>query len=235
MWPSVPEILMSLRNLPNLARATKPLRVRSCPLCGYVGYFRHAGRPPRFDALCPQCGSFERHRLFWLWFKGEKSKLDEPILLFGPEPILAAKFRAVYSDYVTADLYTEADLNLDIEDIDLESGSINTVICNHVLEHVSDRKALAEIYRVLSENGRLIASIPIVEGWDHTYENGSITDPVERELHFGQSDHVRYYGRDFRQRLRSAGFNEVEEVTAEGQEVVEYALLPGEKVFLCRR
>ena len=88
---------------------------------------------------------------------------------------------------------------------------------------------------MLSETGRLIASSPIVEGWDHTYEIGSITDPVERELHFGQSDHVRYYGRDFRQRLRSAGFNEVEEVTAEGQEVVKYALLPGEKVFLCRK
>ncbi len=235
VWPSVPEFFISLRNLRSLARAIKPLHVRFCPLCGYDGYFRHAGHPPRLDALCPQCGSLERHRLFWLWFKGEKSKLDEPILHFGPEPILAEKFRTLYSEYSTADLYNEADLKLNIEDIDLQSGSINTVICNHVLEHVSDSKALAEIYRVLSEKGRLIASIPIVEGWDHTYEDGSITSPVERELHFGQSDHVRYYGRDFRERLRSAGFSKVEEVTAGGQDAVKYGLLPGEKVFLCSK
>jgi hypothetical protein len=235
VWPFVPEFFISLRNLRNLARAIKPLHVRFCPLCGYDGYFRHAGRPPRLDALCPQCGSLERHRLFWLWFKGEKSKLDEPILHFGPEPILTAKFRTLYSEYATADLYNEADLNLNIEGIDLQSGSINTVICNHVLEHVSDSKALAEIYRVLSEKGRLIASIPIVEGWDHTYEDGSITNPLERELHFGQSDHVRYYGRDFRERLRSAGFTKVEEVTAGGQDAVKYGLLPGEKIFLCSK
>jgi ubiquinone/menaquinone biosynthesis C-methylase UbiE len=74
---------------------------------------------------------------------------------------LRDKFRRLYSKYATADLNSEADLTLNIEHIDLPSGSVNTVICNHVLEHVSDRKALAEIYRVLSSKGLLIASVPM--------------------------------------------------------------------------
>lgn len=234
--PFVPELLLiSLRNLRHLRWATKPIHVRSCPLCAYDGYFRYFGRPPRLDALCPQCGSLERHRLFWLWFGGDKSKLDEPILHFAPEAVLSEKFRKLYREYSTADLYNKADFNLNIEYIDLPSGSLNTVICNHVLEHVSDRKALAEIYRVLSEKGRLVASVPIVEGWDHTYENDSITSPLERELHFGQFDHVRCYGRDFRDRLHSAGFAKVDEVTAEGRDVAKYGLLRGEKVFICSK
>jgi predicted SAM-dependent methyltransferase len=148
---------------------------------------------------------------------------------------LRDKFRRLYSKYATADVNNEADLTLNIEHIDLPSGSVNTVICNHVLEHVSDRKALAEIFRVLSSKGLLIASVPIVEGWDHTYENDSITSPLEREVHFGQFDHVRYYGRDFRDRLHAAGFTKIDEVTAKGQDVATYGLLRGEKIFVCSK
>jgi len=120
-----------------------------------------------------------------------------------------------------------------IEGIDLPTGSLNTVICNHVLEHVCDSRALKEICRVLSDTGRLVASVPIVEGWEHTYENENIAAPAERELHFGQSDHVRYYGRDFRDRVLEAGFSNIEEVTAEGPNVAAYGLLRGEKIFIC--
>jgi SAM-dependent methyltransferase len=226
--PFVPDILISLRKL-------RSLHPRTCPLCGYNGYFLHQGRPPRLDALCGRCGSLERHRLFWLWFGGERSKLCEPILHFAPEPVVRNNLSRLYSRYATADLNGEADLTLNIESIDLPSGSVNTVICNHVLEHVSDRKALAEIHRVLSPHGLLVASVPIVEGWDQTYENDSITSPLERELHFGQFDHVRVYGRDFRDRLHAAGFSTIDEVTAHGRDVVTYGLLRGEKIFVCRK
>jgi hypothetical protein len=43
---------------------------------------------------------------------------------------------------------------------------------------------------------------------------------------------VRYYGRDFRNRLREAGFEKIEEITAEGQDVVDYGLWRGEKFFV---
>jgi hypothetical protein len=228
----IPTLLLTL---PKMLRAARPRHVRSCPICGYRGYFLLGGRPPRVDAKCRQCRSHERHRLFWLWLSRGNYKLAEPILHFAPEASLVEHFRATYADYTTADLYKEADRKLDIEAIDLPTGSMNTVICNHVLEHVADRVALRELARVLSPTGQLICSVPIVEGWDTTYENDAVSTPVERELHFGQKGHLRYYGRDFRDRLREAGFAHIEEVTAEGPDVVEYALSRGEKLFICRK
>ena len=224
-----------LATLPKMIRASRPRHARTCPICGYQGYFRPAGRLARIDAKCPQCKSHERHRLFWLWFDGRKDTLVEPILHFAPESSLVDHFRSTYTDYKTADLFKDADLKLDIEKIDLPSGSVNTIICNHVLEHVSDRMALAELARVLSPDGTLICSVPMVEGWDTTYENDAVSTPEEREKHFGQKGHVRYYGRDFRDRLREAGFVHIEEVTAEGPDVVTYALTRGEKFFICRK
>ena len=39
-----------------------------------------------------------------------------------------------------------------------------------------------------------------------TDEDPSVTDPQERFRRFGQTDHVRLYGRDYMDRLREAGF-----------------------------
>lgn len=219
----------------DLLKVSKPLHPRTCPICDFRGLFEHFGRPPRIDARCPSCGSLERHRLFWLWFGADTRKLPEPVLHFAPEKVLMERLRPIYRDYRTADLFDSADLKLDIECIDLPTGSVRTVICNHVLEHVSDKKALEEIYRILSGDGQLVASVPIIEGWERTYEVDNIIAPGERELHFGQFDHVRYYGRDFRDRLRRAGFGRIAEVTAEGQAVVDFSLLRGEKLFICHK
>jgi hypothetical protein len=55
--------------------------------------------------------------------------------------------------------------------------------------------------------------VPIIEGWEATYENPAIVNSEERRLHFGRVDHLRWYGADLRHRLRSAGF-ELTEFTA---------------------
>jgi hypothetical protein len=216
-------------------RALRPSHKRSCPICGYHGYFRAFGRPLRPDARCKKCESLERHRHFWLWCQQNSEELKEPILHFAPEPPLERKLKALFSNYKTADLFDQADMTLNIEAIDLETASLKTVICNHVLEHVNDRLALSEIYRVLSDDGLLICSTPIIEGWEKTYESPAVVSAADRLLHFGQVDHVRYYGRDFRDRLRDAGFMNVQEITAEGQDILDYGLVRGEKFFLCRK
>ena len=209
---------------------------RSCPICGYKGVFEvWFGMTLVRDNTCPSCDSHPRQRLFWLWFQADKAKLQEPILHFAPERSLSEQFKKIYSRYKTADLYANADLKLDLEKLALEPGSYNTIICNHVLEHVDDFKAMREMYRVLSDNGRLICSVPIIEGWETTYENTLITSEAQRELHFDQRDHVRYYGRDFRDRLKSAGFTDIQEVTAFGDDVVRWGLIRGEKFFICTK
>lgn len=228
----------SIKEMHDAMKRLRPFAKRTCPICGYKGYFKNFGRPPRIDALCPSCNSLERHRLFWLWYSENSSQIKGPILHFAPEAVLERKFRAKYSGqkdlYKTADITDTCDIEINIEQINLANESFSTVICNHVLEHVDDHKALSEIHRILTANGVLIASTPIVEGWNTTYEDSSITDPSERDLHFGQSDHIRFYGSDFRERILKAGFI-FHEVTAEGKDVITYSLLRGEKFFICRK
>jgi hypothetical protein len=75
---------------------------------------------------------------------------------------------------------------------------------------------------------------PVVEGWDETYENQAITSPAGRELHFGQHDHVRFFGRDFRDRVRRAGFT-VSDFTATEPDVSRHGLSRGEKLFIASK
>ena len=134
--------------------------------------------------------------------------------------------------YQTADLFEPADLTLNLEAIDLPDESIDLIIANHVLEHVDDGKASIELSRILSSNGILMCMVPIVEGWATTYENSNIITDKDRLLYFGQDDHLRFYGRDFRDRISKGGFNLRDEITAEGEDVIRYGLLRGEKVFV---
>ena len=57
--------------------------------------------------------------------------------------------------------------------------------------------------------------MPIEERLDETYENPSIVSEADRLTYFGQEDHVRYYGRDLRDRLREAEFSIREWVSRE--------------------
>lgn len=209
---------------------------RKCPICGFSGNFKNSFGPTLVrDNVCAGCGSVSRHRLYWLWLNGDLSKVREPILHFAAEKVFVNRFRENYQNYQTSDLIQDADLKLDIEDTMLPPDSYETVICNHVLEHVDDEKALSEIFRILRSGGRLICSVPIIEGWEDTYENKEILSDTDRERHFDQADHVRFYGRDFRDRLKAAGFKEIKEFTARGEESVKYGLVRGEKIFICSK
>jgi SAM-dependent methyltransferase len=136
--------------------------------------------------------------------------------------------------YVTADLRDGLDLKLDIEDIDLPDESFDIVVCSHVLEHVNDRAALSELHRILRPSGRLILMVPIIEGSDTTYENPAITSWRDRKLHFGGGTHVRHYGRDFRDRVRAAGF-QLHEYCADDYEPIRFGLVRGERVFVATK
>jgi len=138
-------------------------------------------------------------------------------------------------DIVTADLFMEGvDFKLNIEAIDLPDALFDVIVCNHVLEHVDDKRALAEMYRILKPNGFCIITVPIIESWDKTYENAAVHTESERFMHFGQSDHIRIYGRDFRDRIKGAGFS-IEEFTGTGDDCVKYGLMRGERVFILQR
>jgi SAM-dependent methyltransferase len=209
------------------------VRDRTCPLCGFHGRFRPFGFPPAFDAMCRQCDSLQRHRLFARMDEQNEILLGVKSLLhFAPEPLLSATFKKRFDEYKTADLFREdVDFKCNIESNGLGAQTFDAVFVSHVLEHVNDTLALAELNRILKPGGKLIAMVPIVEGWNETYENPSVTSGRDRNVHFGQKDHIRFYGQDFTKRLAAAGFT-VTSYMASPQECIEFSLERGEKVFV---
>ena len=63
-----------------------------------------------------------------------------------------------------------------------------------------------EIRRILKPGGLGVLLAPVDYARAETFEDDTITDPAERTRLFGQYDHRRVYGRDYAERLRSAGF-----------------------------
>ncbi len=213
---------------------------RSCNGCGYHGNFMAFGFPPRFDAQCPQCGSLERHRLLKFWFDENQSIVRGANLLhFAPEERIKNYLVDQVGTYRGADILPGlADLVLNIEAIDLPDESVDFIICSHVLEHVNDKLALAEMLRILIPGGAALLLFPIVEGWSNTLTEATlgrtVATPDERRLYFGQNDHVKIFGRDVRDKIRAAGFG-LTEFVAEEPRVSKYGLQRGETIFVAKR
>jgi len=100
-----------------------------------------------------------------------------------------------------------ADRKIDITDINFGNDYFDFIICNHVLEHLQDdRKAMSELFRILKPGGEAILQVPISKYNKETFEDISITTLEERERIFGQKDHVRIYGKNYKNRLESVDF-----------------------------
>jgi len=165
----------------------------------------------RQNALCPGTLSLERHRYLWLYLQRKTTFLEEKlkVLHVAPEQVFYTKFKGFSNwEYTTTDLHSPlADVKADICALPFADNSFDLVLCNHVLEHIpADNKAMEELYRIIKKGGTLIAQVPLNENAETTFEDNSITDPVERTKIFGQYDHVRVYGKDYYTRLEQAGF-----------------------------
>ena len=165
----------------------------------------------RPNALSPGTLSLERHRQMWLYLQNETNFFTHKlkVLHIAPEQEFLRKFKKMKNlEYTSADLFSPiVDVKADIVDLPFEDNSFDVIICNHVLEHiVDDRKAMSELYRVMKSGGWGIVQVPMKNSLEKTYEDFTITDPKERQKHFGQYDHVRWYGMDYFDRLKSVGF-----------------------------
>ena len=197
----------------------------------------------RNNVLSPSTLSLERHRLLWLYLQNETdfftAKEKKNVLHFAPEQEFYKRFKKQKNiQYTTTDLFSPlADVKADICNLPFEDNQYDVLFCNHVLEHIpDDTKAMQELYRVLKPGGMAILQIPQDLNRATTFSDDSITDEKERAAIFGQYDHVRVYGRDYFDKLRSIGFTVVEEdyTTKISPELVtKYCLVPGEIIPVC--
>ncbi len=216
-----------------------------CPIDGrtyrkFLPYGRLESRP---NALCPSSLSLERHRLMWLYLKNKTNFFTDKLKLLhiAPELCFIKIFENLENlEYISGDIESPlANVMMDVHDIPFDENSFDVVFCNHVMEHVEDDiKAMSEIHRVLKPGGWAIIQSPVYMDLEHTIEDPSITDPLEKERIFGQNDHMRKYGRDYGDHLRKSGFkvtedNYLHELSDEKRK--RYAL-PGEEIiYFCEK
>jgi len=197
----------------------------------------------RENALSPSTLSLERHRLMWLFLRDDTdfftSKEKIKTLHIAPEQCFLDLFRKQTNlEYITSDLESPiADVKADICNLPFDDNSFNVVFCNHVLEHImDDTKAMQELYRVLKKGGFGIFQIPQDLSREKTFEDNTITNRTERAEIFGQYDHVRVYGRDYFNKLRSVGF-EVDEIDytkkITREKLERYCLMKNEILPVC--
>ncbi|MBE7444979.1 MAG: methyltransferase domain-containing protein [Planctomycetia bacterium] len=218
----------------------------ACPCCsGNFRKFLPFGVKARENALCPRCKSLERHRLLWLYLKNKTNFFSDTdnlrVLHFAPEYFFQKIFKSMPNlDYISADLSSSsAMVKMDITNILYEDNSFDVILCCHVLEHIiDDHRALTELFRVLRPGGWAILQSPIDLKRDKTYEDTTIVSPQERERIFGLKDHVRIYGRDYKDRLEKAGFTvKVDAYVRElGDDMIKkYCLAKDEDIYFCMK
>ncbi len=210
---------------------------RDCPICGYHGLFYAVGVPPRYDARCPSCRSRERHRLVHLFFERHGIAPAEvgAFLHIAPEPHFAKWMRG-NAQYHSVDLAPgRARHCADIQALPFANDCFDWAMANHVLEHVADdSRALAELYRVLKPGGRALLTVPQNWAREKTYQNPDIKTPAAAFAHYADPLHVRFYGRDFADLVRKAGFT-VDIWRLAQDEEVRFGLLRDEALYLCTK
>jgi hypothetical protein len=207
---------------------------RQCPICGWSGFrFEPFGNVQLFrhDAMCPCCGSLERHRAGFLLVK-DKIGTAQKVLHVAPERTLVPWLISVSSEYLSIDLYSHAMRRMDLTNMELPDESQTLIWCSHVLDLIAvEKKALSEIYRVLTREGVLVLQVFI---------NGQTTKHDSSTLkQFFHEGRLRVYGLDIKELICSAGFScEVvssSNLSKDAQRL--YGLLtPGYRdVFVCRK
>jgi SAM-dependent methyltransferase len=193
----------------------------------------------RPDAVCPGCGSLERHRLAFLLLSHDLG-CDHSTLHVAPEPPIASWLQRCSAEgkYLSIDLAGTAMQRMDLTALSLPDQCMTLIWCSHVLEHIpDDRQAMREMHRVLRPGGAAVIQVPIQR--QETYEDFTILTPHDRRIAFGQEDHVRLYGMDVVDRLGGVGFHvEARDVSHLPHKIAtrhSAASLGSNIVLLCRR
>ena len=201
----------------------------------------------RKNMLCPSCLSTDRDRLIYFYLTTIKELPNKEVTLLHVSPEHSIKdYLTTFQNinYYSGDkfeeryqgfYYDKTTFSLDLINLKFPNEYFDIIICNHVLEHIKeDQKALQEIKRVLKYEGWAILQVPIACENEKTIEYQKMSSQKRRNI-YGQSDHMRLYGLDYPDRLRSNGFKVKEWRASDllnGNEISKFALNNDEKVFI---
>jgi SAM-dependent methyltransferase len=137
----------------------------------------------------------KRHRVLWIYLHEETDIFEAGgrILHFAPLNKIEERLHSEDGiEYISTDLRRNSvDVNADITELPFHDQIFDLVICSHVLEHIpDDQAALNELYRILGDDGIALVLVPKNKNIEQTFENESITSPIEREKAFDRANHV---------------------------------------------
>lgn len=232
---------------------------KKCLLCGNsLDQFLPGGEPNdiftkkniigggyRKNAICPVCGGLDRTRwVYWVLKKFTDIFVAENCVIhFAPEHYLRKHLEENKNcDYYPVDLKNMVDglkvHKADITKMPFPDVFADYIIVNHVLEHIPDeKKAVSEMKRILKENGKIIMSFPISMD-ENTLEDSWIMTDEQREIYYGQKDHVRLYGKDFKKRFESYGLQiniYSPKDYMELSDIKKYGLIENDIVLICSK
>jgi SAM-dependent methyltransferase len=206
-----------LYRIERLHRPALPAKVAPgvlvCPICGGSAMrFLPFGIGQRRNAVCPHCGSVERHRFLWLFLvrRTDLFRRRYRVLHTAPEPAIAARLsRRRNLHYRSVDRFDpRADIQADLRDLPLADGSVDVLLSSHVIEHIpDDRAALAELARIVRPGGWGVLMTPFDPNLPASLEDSSLDTPAARLRAYGHPFHYRVYGADLPDRLAEAGFS----------------------------
>lgn len=175
-------------------RATRAGPGRHCPICGWSGpeFFPivHPGIGMcRAKAACPTCGSLERHRALYFFYRdffGSRPS-HAHVVHFAPEPCFRTLFTAHARHYFTSNFGAAAsDIKLDLNRLGLRDNAIDLIVANSVLTATDGAPEIKEeMYRVLKPGGfALVCDVVLPSARRRELPHR----PVDMQFAFGELD-----------------------------------------------
>jgi SAM-dependent methyltransferase len=167
-----------LRVTPALTSGT----TRVCPVCGWQGFRMRnflSGDEVIRHCICPECGSFDRHRLLVQGVRRELARRRgwSPEVMVGLSLSTAVRYvleheglaRCFRSDIDAAERRFSPDFTADLRRAPLASDSVDWIFCCHVLEHIPELdECVDELLRVLRPGGAAWIQVPFEPGLAHS-------------------------------------------------------------------
>lgn len=196
----------------------------------------------RENVICPNCGAMDRVRWQNYVLTHFTDILDEKcnVLHIAPEEhIYKLIHNNVDCDYYPCDIeLSKAQHRCDLTNIQFKDNFFDYIIANHVLEHIKRiDMALSEVRRVLKPNGKFIISFPICMELKTWEETGDLSN-LERLEKFGQEDHVRLFGYDYREYIERYGFHVntmLPEEVLDAATILKYGLIRDDVILICSK
>ena len=169
---------------------------------------------------CNGCNGSDRDRLAFLYLRDYENLFDGGphkirIVHVAPEDCIAKHIMAIPKvDYHPIDSfehgyeYPNYIKKMNLLNLSFADQSVDLLICNHVLQDISDdRAAMREIWRVLKHGGKAMLQVPLSPIIDSIKEHQGEKSQEECKKAYGQRFHKRVYNEDgFLNRLISCGF-----------------------------